>query len=195
MDNLDIGIIQHWVSKIELVYKDFTVFTKANPVVGGMLGLYVMGVVTFFFKTIPLRVYRSIKNFLTVETTLTSNKKSFYLFLRWFENQNFKFKYTRSFSIDNGRWGHDKSLETIGYGTHYFYHKGRIFRIIRTLKDSQNTDFKETIEISTLGFTTKSVKRIIDESQKRVKKNKKEPIYNYLFTLSEGWQVKNTLRS
>lgn len=189
MESLDLNLVQEYLRKLEGLYKTFTLFTKDNPVVGGMIGVWCLGVITTLFRNIPMKIYNNIKNFFIVDVVLSSNKESFFMFLNWFEQQNFKIRYTRSFSVDNGRHGYDSSKETLGFGTHYFVYKYRIFKLTRSMMDNPTgSTFKEIVTIQTLGFTTKKIKELIKDSQ--TVNREENPIYNYKLS-SDGWSIRN----
>lgn len=153
------------VDKVELVYKDFTAFTKVNPVVGGMVGLWLLGVITYVFKTTPFRIWEFIKRYTTITITLSSANVSFYDLLDWLA-ANGKAKNSRTTRVSDGLWGCDNHAVSLGFGNHYFMHDFRAFKLNRTILSSNGGNkAKEEISITTYGFKQKSLIEFIKKTK------------------------------
>ena len=172
-----------YISKLEVMYKSFTDFTKTNPVVGGMFGVWLLGVVTYIFKSIPVKISRFLSRYMTVTATFSSGHESFHDLLRWFSETG-RSKKTRSVRLSNGRYGWEESQISVGLGYHYFWYNFRPFRLNRKIENSNGGDkVKEEISITTIGFTQKILNKIIKESIP-----KKEKVQKVKTWSSEGWK-------
>ncbi len=154
-----------YIKQAEGFYNQFIEFTKANPVVGGMAGLWVTGVLTYVLRDVPKKILQTIANladrYFTVNVTLDTGHESFFYFIQWYE-KNKNVMNNRTMRITNGRYGYDNSEVSLGYGYHWFTHGKWIFKLNRYKLDSQASDKqKEEITIKTIGFTQKKLYELI----------------------------------
>lgn len=153
------------IKTAEGLYSQFVAFTKTNPVVGGMAGLWLLGVVTFFLRTTPLTVINLIKRYTTVTGTLSDNHESFHDLLKWLEKEG-KAGKARTIRVSNGKYGHNKTAISIGLGTHYFFHKFRLFKMVRNIISADGGEkVKEGISITTIGFSQKALIKLIKDTE------------------------------
>ena len=156
--------------KIELLYSEFTAFTKINPVVGGMAGMWLLGVLTYFFRTIPFKLIAFVKRYTTVTATLNDNHESFHDFLKWFVENNKNDK-TRTIRVSNGKWGCGETQVSAGLGHHYFMHKLRPYKLVRRIISSDGGDkVKEELTLTTVGFSQRALKTLINDTIPKRKK-------------------------
>lgn len=177
-----------YLKKAELLYREFTVFTKANPVVGGMFGMWVLGVVTYTLRAVPSRIFAFLNRYLSVSVTLNSTHESFHHFVAWFE-KNKNIKYTRTLRVTNGQHGWDATRISVGFGNHWFFHKGRPYVLNRVVQSADGgSQIKEEITVKTIGFTQTSIINLIKGTIPE-RKDKR-----HVYTLNDGgWCEKQDL--
>lgn len=181
---MEITEIVPYIKQAESIYSQFIDFTKANPVVGGMMGVWLLGVVTFVLRSIPNRVMRFFVRYCTVSVTLNNMHESFHNLLDWY-SANKKIKNNRTMRVTNGMWGHSKTEISLGFGYHYFWHKLWGFRLNRYIQSADGGDrVKEEITITTVGFTQRRLINLIEET---TPKTVKEDRYIYLLDSDGGW--------
>lgn len=177
-----------YVKQLEGVYKDFTEFTRANPVVGGMMGMWVLGVITYVFRSIPAKIFNVLDRYLTVTVSLNNANESFYHLLKWYET-NKNVKYSRTLRVTNGRYGYDKSETSVGFGKHYFLHGLWPFKLNRYIQSSDGGEkIKEELTIKTIGFTQQRLINLINLTTP--KKVVRSDVYVYT---TDGWERNKTL--
>ena len=178
----DFSGLMEYVGELESVYSEFVSFTKDNQVIGGMIGVWLLSVVTYFLRSIPNKISYYIDRYLTVSVTLNNKHESFHDFLIWY-GKNKNINTNRTLRVDNGTYGHDNTTISVGFGNHYFRHGGRFFKMTRFIQSADGGDhIKEEISIKTIGFTQKPIINLIKSTIPK-KKHKK---YLYLFG-KEGW--------
>ena len=154
-----------YIKQAEGFYSHFIEFTKTNPVVGGMAGLWVTGVLTYILRDVPRKIFSGIfklaDRYFTVKVVLDSGHESFFHFVKWYE-QNKDVTKSRTMRVTNGAYGHDGAEVSLGYGYHWFMNKGWVFKLNRYKLESQGSDRqKEEITIKTLGFTQKRLFQLV----------------------------------
>ena len=182
LDRVDFVEAVSYVGQIETLYSTFTEFTKANPVVGGMVGLWLMGVVTYLFRSIPMKLWNVIQRYTTVSVTLNNKHKSFHNLLKWYAKEK-GVSSSRTIRISNGTYGWDETTVSLGLGNHYFMLGFRVFKLNRTIISSDGGDsVKEEIKISSLGFSQDGLMKLIDATIP----DEKEDLPN-IYVYQEGW--------
>lgn len=131
------------------------------------------GVIGFWVKDIPVRLWEHIKRQCTTTLDITSAHNSFYNLMRFIE-ENYSGKNFRTFKLTNGKWG-DNEITTIGigYGGHFIKFERIFMHLNLTRNDSQGTSIdKETITITKLGRSRKEFEkffRVISTDKEREK--------------------------
>jgi len=110
------------------ILNSFNIYAKEYPFIAGSISLWGLGTLSYLLKNIPRDIWSIIKKFSTTTITLTNSNDSFYLFLKWYE-QNGYAKKGRYVKIENGRWGEGSMVISLGYGQHYFWYKKRLIII------------------------------------------------------------------
>ena len=176
--------IQNHIGILESLYKEFTAFTKINPVVGGMVGLWAMGIVTFLIKDVPRKIGYLLDRYLTVTLTLSNDGISYYHFLQWYQD-NKEVKNNRTIRVTNGRYGHDDPEIALGYGNHWIIHNKWIFKVSRDKDDASATDkTKETISIKTVGLNQKNLIKLVKSTFPKKREKRR---YVYTYDAHNGW--------
>lgn len=187
--NTIISLITPHLKEIEEFYNAFKAFTKANPVMGGMAGVWLLGVITYLLKSIPTKIWRNILRYTTVSVTLNNMNSSFHSLLSWYEKEK-GVKNDRTIRITNGTHGWDETSVSIGLGYHYFIHKGFPFKLNRSIQSSDGGDrVKEEIRITTIGFNQKRLINLIKETIP-----KKKDFVPQLYTVEgDNWGISQEL--
>lgn len=149
--------------------KQFGELTKANPVLGGVIGLYGAGVLAYFTRELPGNFIEAVKAFIHKQFTITitiSNWDSdiYNNFLKWYEAENFS-KKSRTLKAEETYQGTKVFKIGAGLGNHYFVKNRRIFKLTRKEKDLQNSKaVKETIYLTTYGRSRKPFEDLLNLS-------------------------------
>lgn len=137
---------------INIIYINFLEFTKNNPVFSGIIGLWGIGVITFFFRYIPVKIFKIVKRQLTTTLVINNNDEIYYDFLHWISTTNLR-SFVRTLNINNGSvWGTGNANISVGYGINIFFFNKRVFFINRIQLEANNTvRSKEQIIITFVG--------------------------------------------
>lgn len=161
---------------ITAIYSDFTVFSKENPVIGGVLALWLAGSLTFFMKDTPKAIWTFIKeqtitNMYMDNTPWTEIELHYYCFLDWFYRSTWS-GYSRNVSLIASSSRSADSKFGAGYGFHFFMFKGRLFWFRRTRIESNAVSYqKEYINISTFGRDSRKLEELFGEFKFRDSEN------------------------
>lgn len=162
-----------WITSL---YAEFTVFSKENPVIGGVLALWLAGSLTFFMKDTPKAIWTFIKeqtitNMYMDNTPWTEIELHYYCFLEWFYKSSWS-SYSRNISLMASSSRSDDSKFGAGYGLHFFIFRRRLFWFKRTRVESGSVSFqKEYINISTFGRDLKKLEELFEEFKFRDSEN------------------------
>jgi len=142
----------------------FAAYSKENPIVAGAFSLWGLGVLSYFSRNIPQRIWGIVRKQSTTKLTLFSTSDAFHNFLHWYNAKGYD-KHLRSFKISSGKWGDSSdATKSIGYGTHFFMHRWRPGSISLVKDDSARAQIeRDSIEISLLGRSGKVFDEIFDE--------------------------------
>lgn len=149
-------------------------FVKDNQFLLTGLGLGGAGLITFWFKDIPLKVFNAIKRQITTDLIIQNYDIVFYDLLEVIKRENHN-KNFRVIKINNGKWGNDKAIGSMGYGHHFIKYKNHLlFANYFSEKESISDKIKETIVLTKLGRSKKLFEEIIKEisSPKDIDKDK-----------------------
>jgi chaperone BCS1 len=159
--------------------RQFTEFTKSNPVVGGVVGMWALGVVTFVLRSLP----KAIKDFFvkqfTVTLTVHNRDELFVHLIKWYDDKGWG-KKSRTLKAQNGSWGHGEVTISAGYGNHYFWRRGKPFLMNREeMPQSIGSDVKEKITISTMGRSQSSIRSMVQELVARQETKTDTKVYRW----------------
>lgn len=179
---MDLNEILSYVKQLEKIYSTFTAFTKDNPVVGGMIGVWLLGVITYVLRSIPNKIITFLKRYFTVTMTLNNRHRSFHHFIRWYE-KNKDISTNRTLRVSNGIHGYDDTQISLGFGNHYFMEGIRPFKMRREILSADGNEVKEEITLTTVGFSQKVLIDLIKKTIPTRKPNR------HIYTLgSDGWK-------
>jgi len=174
-------------SEAESLLKIFSTISKDNPFLGGVIGIWVLGVLSYFARNIPLRIKSFLYKQFTVTATIRNSDASFYHLIKWLEARGYGDK-ARTLVVSNGRWGYeDEAVISVGLGVHFFRIGFCLYRLGLEEKETLGNNVKESITITTLGRSQKAIRKLlkcIEPSDLQLHKTTK--IFNWTL---EGWRL------
>ncbi len=176
--------------------KNLIEFVQNNQLMMTALGLGGAGTIIVWLKEIPVGIYNLLKREFTTEMTVTNQHIIFYDILKLVKttyiNKNF-----RRLKILNGRYGEDETILSMGYGSHFFFYKGRPMWISLTKEEgNQTAQEKDTMTFIKLGRNHEIFKTLVTDAENlRDDKNT-----NKIYKMGSYWefikdQVKRELKS
>jgi len=154
---------------------------KNNQFLIAGLGVSGFGLVSFWLKDVPLKIFNIVKRQITTDLTIQNFDRTFYdllkLFRQHLEKRNF-----RTLKVNNGKWGNDDEvLTSMGYGQHFIWYQKRLLIINYSKeKDSISDKIKETITITKFGRKKKFFEDLINEIETLRKKDENHlELYKY----------------
>ncbi len=144
------------------LFSQYMEFAKINPVIGGVLALWGAGVATIFTRYLPNMIRTVILKQFTMSVTLHNQDDLFYNFIEWYERIGFSLK-SRTLRAMSGKSSSVGPRISIGYGTHYFWCGMRLYWAQRVQEPTQMGTVRESITISTLGRTQKSIRGMLNQ--------------------------------
>lgn len=180
--------VMEYLSQFQQYRTDFMEFAKGNPVVGGLVGIWLLGVFTYVFKSLPLKLYHFILRHITVSVTLNNANRSFHNMLEWYEKEK-GVTNNRTMRVTNGQWGDGNANLSVGLGDHYFMFRGFPFKLNRSISSQDGEKVKEEISIKTIGLTQKKLIKLI----KATLPAERTFIPKIYVTSDHGWERSQTL--
>jgi chaperone BCS1 len=153
------------ISKLNDFYLFVLTFTKSNPVVSGLVGLWGIAAISFFTKSIPHSIWNFIVRQLTIRVIIKNDNYSYRKVLNWLENEEHTSK-SRTLRIGGLRHRDEDSSHLVaGFGIHYFLIGFRPYRMSRAEDESKKTNgATEYIEIITLGRSRKPFVKLLEKA-------------------------------
>jgi len=183
-------MIEEWMVLFYKYSKMFVELSKSNPALAGFIGLYSAGVVAYFTRELPSRIYNFATAITYKQFTITVNVANdgyvFDYFMKWYEKKGHSNK-SRTLRVEDDYRGIKRFKIGAGLGNHYFMHGRRIFRLTRIEKDLQNSkEVKEKIIITTYGRSREPFEELFDTCCP----DRKETInsLNVYKHASDGWE-------
>lgn len=176
-------------------YSDFLQFSVANPVAAGLAGVWVMGMLTFLLKVMPMRIWRFIVKHTTFDVSVDSSHMCFHDLIEWYAKKQ-KVERLRTLRLTSGQYGNDDDfVVSVGYGSHLFFHKKWPYIISRNkLESSGSEKQKEEISIKTFGRSQKRIISLIQDV-KIVKKTENKKLLAFTYSVSwGGWEKLGVLK-
>lgn len=162
----------------------FNTYAKEYQVIAGAVSLWGLGVLSYFSRNIPRAIWDFVRRQSTTSMTIINTSKAYHDFLEWLIENKYT-KNVRSLKITSGKWGDDKNVRSIGYGTHRFLHKLRPFQIHMTQIESPGSSMeRDQITITALGRSHKFFDKVFVEIDDLSKKQD----YLKLFKYREYWE-------
>jgi mitochondrial chaperone BCS1 len=161
-------IVQWWMA--------FSLYTKTNPVVAGVVSLWGVGLVTVIFRRFPAELGRWFYGQITTTLEFDNNemgwsRENYAGFMAWYMKRK-RLNFTRHFSLLSFGKHVEEAIETtgktgvvgVGNGTHYFFYKRRLCKMTRKMIEKQgqnNTMF--TITVTLFSRRRQLVEELVDE--------------------------------
>ena len=164
------------------LFLQFKEFTKINPVISGVVGLWGLTVISFFFKEVPGYLWSVFVKQFTVTVVINCKDEAFYHFIMWYQKEGHSEK-ARTLRLNNGRYGNSRSKAVLsaGYGNHYFFMNGMPFKLSRTKEKAGNfNEVKESLSLTTIGRNQKPILKILEEITPRICPSKETKIYKWI---------------
>ena len=129
---------------------------QTNTMMASMVGLWGVAVLTFVTKDIPNRVWKLIRRQITTSIEVTSMEPEFTALTRWLETKQIS-KSARTLRVR-------REIVTIGFGNHFFRHKGRLCSMYRGQVEAKSSRLIEEITISYFGRSQKFLRSLIADA-------------------------------
>lgn len=149
------------------LYHQFDAATKSNPVLAGVLSLWGLTLLTLLCRTLPARIVRTIFKQCTTSLTFNNagwsgNRHQFNGFLAWFGSSRWV-KLSRYLSMEGNDWEGREIVVGAGFGTHIFFHRGRLFWFEKRRLESSGSELeKHEITVFTLGRRQAPIRALIE---------------------------------
>ncbi len=162
--------------------------SKTNPIMSGVLGVYIIGVFTWLFRNVPGRIWNTIVTGSLRHLDISSHtgagyNQNFYHFSEWIEKANVPLfsRYKQLlWRYDNKVGGWDSCIDP-GYGKHYFVYKGRLFWFTKGRLETQqgsSDNTKEELRLTGLFASEKLIRELTNEfAERRVERPDRTWIY------------------
>lgn len=162
------------------IWKAYSEMLKTNPVIAGAITLYGMGIFTWAFRTVPGRIIAYIKGQFMVGVAIHNNDQLFTYVVDWLEKGEKVFR-CKSFAATVIQASKENVVcISVGYGSHIFFHKRRMFWLSRVEKEANNTtDRKESLFINTYGWYPDSIRKFLQDVVPQPSKGEFTVIYNF----------------
>jgi len=160
---------------------------KENQFLLAGLGVGSFGLISFWIKDVPLKVFSFLKRQLTTDLILQNNDNVFYYMLKWIKDEN-KNKNFRTLKLNNGKYGtNEETILSMGYGSHFIWYKRNLLYIsYNKEKESISDRIKESVSITKLGRSKKLFEELTtdinlkNEDNSKIKLFKMNDYWNYL---------------
>lgn len=150
----------------------YQIFLKENPYIAGVLSLYSLGIVTWFLRDVPKRLwtlalYQSTTSLTLLSSGAGSADMQYFSFLRWFRERGFM-EYSRSLAVENTWRNSEEDRDgqlTAGDGRHFFIWKRRLCWLtkVRLEQGGTTNEITYSLKLTMLGRNHSKVLAALDE--------------------------------
>lgn len=176
------------LENFNLYLNQFQEFAKINPVFGGLIGMWIIGVVSLGAKFLPRFVKNMFMRHLTVTMVVNNGDQFYYHLNKWLEKTGFG-KKTRNLRVGNGLWGVDKTSISMGYGHEWLIFDGTLVFIRKNKEEKDGgmfgTQVKETVTITSLGRSQKTLRKLVEKIENEINDITKVSVYKW----KDNWQL------
>ena len=145
------------------LYNHFLLFSKQNPVVSGVVGLWGLTVVTYCLRTLPMQTLNKIKRWTTTHFVYNSYDNYYDNFAKTITEKINK-NWVRNLCIGNN---HNIVL---GYGTTFLWFDNHLIFITKNKEEANDTNQrKETIYISSIGRSHRPIEKLVKLAEEKSK--------------------------
>jgi chaperone BCS1 len=154
------------------LFNSFQAYAKTNPAIAGVAGLWSLGIITWFCRSLPQHLWNFIVHQLTTSLSFNNdqvgnNFENFTSFMKWF-SANQWVHLSRRLSMDGA---FTTRIDNAGYsigmgdGRHFFRFKGKIFWMKRTSSTLGGTNYHQRydVTITTLGRNRNLMLQLIED--------------------------------
>jgi mitochondrial chaperone BCS1 len=177
--------LQSLVLQLQKIYQE-------NVLLLGALSIYVLGFLTYVFRTVPKKLFNFLKHqfvvSLVVENDGWYNQELYSAFLKWTHGK-LSHRFSRSLNIQKTG---NATVVGPGYGTHILFFKNRpVWFTIEQIDSSGSDKQKKRISVSTLGRKLNILNEIADSI---VYIDKEDQIkHSYSYSQNEGWEQEQAI--
>lgn len=158
-----------FMNSLLLLFQQFTDYSKSNPTLAAALGLYVAGLTTFVFRSVPKQLWETFCRQVTTSLTINNSgqgraEENFDAFSAWFHARKGA-HLARAYQLDGSHVGDHGSQLSIGNGVNtYFFWQGRLFWMTRRMLEKQQGSYRPQYEITItmLGRSRKTIVEMIE---------------------------------
>ena len=129
---------------------ELTNLFEDNVILTTFISMYGIGVVTYLFRNVPIKLFYSIKKQLTTTISIANFNISYDLLMKELIG-NSKLYTIRSLRMSNGKWGDSTLTLTIGFGYHILFYKKKMLFLSILEKESKSYEEKVTLQITKFG--------------------------------------------
>jgi mitochondrial chaperone BCS1 len=183
------------MNKLIFLYTMIQQIVKQNQFLAAGLGVYGLGIVTYFARDIPLKIKNFIKEQTTTTLTVNNNDLVFFDLLYWIDDKTIK-RLIRNYNINNGKsiaYYHNtnKPKMTVGYGrTYALWNKKLIFIDRNKQEASMTTEARESITLTVFGRSNNIFnsifKELLSSKEEESKEGKITRVYSYS---NNNWDI------
>jgi len=171
-----ITCITEYVQNLIIIFNNYAV---NNQVIAGAISLWGLGVLSYFARNIPSKIWNVIVRQSTTTMVLLSSSPTFYNFQIWFYKQGYSDQ-ARAIKISSGKWGDDKAVKSMGYGNHYFFYNYMPFKLNMVKIDNTNNSMeRDELTITVLGRSHRFFNKLFKEVKDCVIQEEKVQVYQY----------------
>lgn len=155
--------------------------SQGNQILAGIIGVWVLGVVTFLAKDIPKKLLNLIKKHLTTTVIISNINNSFYKMMILF-NKDSIVNRIRRIRFFSGKYGHaDQITKGIGEGNHIIFYRKRPI-LFNLVKEQTQLGLEERFvaTLTKIGRSHKIFNKLKEELEKEEEKDSsKTRIYGF----------------
>ena len=151
---------------LQNLWASYNAILKSQPVLAGMVTLYGVGVVTYLFKSLPLRFYNYVKSQFLVSVMIQNHDGMFEYFTQWLEDGNKVWRCKNFIAYSVYKSENDSHVLVpsvkIGFGNHLVFYKKWPYFVSRSEKDLNNSkETKEMLSITTFAISSKRLQAML----------------------------------
>lgn len=166
----------------------FNAYSHSNPMIAGAVSLWGLGLVTWVFRKIPMKLISKLHGQLTTTLTFDNTelgwaRENYASFMEWFMRNRFS-HYSRNLALQSygpqffdrhtGKDGNRNAADVaIGDGNHFFLYKRRLFLMNRRTVEKQGRDnIIYLVTLTMFGRNKAIMQQLVDEFCHKFPENK-----------------------
>ena len=167
------------------MWQELTALIKQYP----LFGLWLMGVISYFGKSLPGAIYQFLRKQFTVILFIENNDPIFDGLITILEEKGFASK-ARTIKSFSSYFGGREANTSIGYGNHYFWMGWTLVRVNRQKDKQTNSSYtvKETLSVTSYGRSQKFIRNLLDQAiNKAIDMEENQSKKKMFFWKDETW--------